>query len=149
MASRGFIDLLFILLLSTFALLSESLRVSNIETAPADVGTGGAELRDPGRARVVTVGPEDVTLDGVSVPGHGRTAASAELAASAVADLLAPLDGRASGNAGGGDPYILLIPATHRLPHQQVMHIWAALRRLGLEVRLGVQPATVEAADTR
>ena len=140
MPSRSFIDLLFILLLSAFALLSESLRVGAVETSPADVGGGGADLRDPGRARVVTIGPDALTLDGAELPGGAATAEAADVAAARVAEAL---DQEGDGDGG----YALLIPATDTLPHQQVMHVWAALRRLGVDVRLAVQPAAAVGAN--
>ncbi|MEM8738331.1 MAG: hypothetical protein AAGG38_07630 [Planctomycetota bacterium] len=118
MGNKSFIDLLFILLLGTFVMLSESLRVGAIETAPADVGGGGAVVDDPGSARVVVVNRETLSLEDEPMPGVDRL----------VAEL-------------GADEFVLLTPGRKDVVHQRVMEVWAELDRRGVEVKLAVQPA--------
>ncbi|MEO1236593.1 MAG: hypothetical protein AAFX76_07375 [Planctomycetota bacterium] len=120
MNNKSFIDLLFILLLGTFVLLSESLQVGALETAPADVGGGGAELRDPGSARVVIV--DEATVFLLDKPMDDLDQLADEI---------------------GPDDYVLLTPRRDDVVHQRVMDVWAGLHERGVEVKLGVEPADI------
>jgi biopolymer transport protein ExbD len=116
MISRGFIDLLFILLCSTIVMLSESVRLGVFEAAPARVGGGGVAAIDADTVVVVTVGAEELRVaDGLVTPeqvaerlGAGRTA--------------------------------VLVPASAQVTHHRVMAAWSALRLAGAAVQLGVEP---------
>ena len=123
MAYKSFIDLLFILLLSTFVLLSESVRMQTVDANPAEVEGGGSVVTDAAEAVQVAVLPEGrVLVDGV------------ELADAEAAAAVAP------------GAWVLLVPGAPEagdgagLDHQRVMEAWSTLRAAGLDVRLGVKP---------
>lgn len=127
MAYKSFIDLLFILLLSTFVLLSESVRLETVDGEPASVRGGGNGIEDPAQAVEVAV------LPGGRVSVAGERVADAEAAALVGPDrwvLLVPGDAGEAGASGSGGG----------LGHQRVMDAWSTLRAGGLDVRLGVRP---------
>ncbi|BAM03689.1 hypothetical protein [Phycisphaera mikurensis] len=117
MAYKSFIDLLFILLLSTFVLLSESVRMETVDANPAEVSGGALALDEAERAVQVAV-----------LPG-GRVAVAGEEVD----------DAAAAGRVPAG-AWALLVPGPEGLGHQRVMEVWATLRAAGLDVRLGVKP---------
>lgn len=117
MAYKSFIDLLFILLLSTFVLLSESVKLETVDANPADVRGGGSELLD------VETAIEIAVLPGGRVSVAGVETADAEAVARVPADR-----------------WVLLVPGPRDLDHQRVMEVWSSLRTAGLDVRLGVRP---------
>lgn len=122
MSSKSFVDLLFILLLGTFVMLSRSVEVGAIETAPAEVGVGGTAADDIDSACVVVVHDAGVTLrDGPVVA-----------------------DERAAGGIGA-DEWVLLVPADAGLSHHRIMEVWSVIRAAGHAVRLGVR--SVPAAE--
>ncbi len=122
MAYKSFIDLLFILLLSTFVLLSESVRMETVDANPAEVSGGGSAVDDPKEAVQVAVLPE------------GRLAVAGEEVA----------DEEAAGRVPA-DSWVLLVPGPAGLGHQRVMEAWSTLRDAGLDVRLGVKPGSASA----
>ena len=124
MAYKSFIDLLFILLLSTFVLLSESVRMETVDANPASVQGGGNGIDDPAEAVEVAV------LPGGRVSVAGEELADAEAAARVEPGRWVLLVPGASEGAGGSEG----------LDHQRVMDAWSALRAGGLDVRLGVKP---------
>jgi len=123
-SSSSFLDLLFILLLATLAMLTDTTRLGAIDGAPAKAGGGQVSPIDANR-----VVPIYVTADGLLF----------EQQPIASADQLPPA--AQPGPRGA----ILLIPADEAVTHQRVMQAWSRLSQQGWTTKLGVrkqQPRT-------
>jgi len=114
---KSFIDLLFILLLSTLVLLLQSVHVGAIDVAPAEVGFGGVSKVRAGEVRVVVITDQGLKLD------EREWSDPRELA-----ERIAP-----------GDT-ALLVGGDDEVRHHRVMRVWSQLRESGVSVKLGVEP---------
>lgn len=115
MISRGFVDVLFILLCGTIALLSQSVRLGAIDAAPARAGGGGVSPIHADQIRSLIVSDKKLALDGDP------------LQIDEVADRLKPAE------------IVLLLPSMDTLSHHRMIAVWSELRERGVEARFGVQ----------
>ena len=114
---KSFIDLLFILLLSTIVLLMQSVHVGSLDVSPAEVGVGGVSRVKASEVRVVVITEEGLKLDDRVWPD-----------AEQLAEQVAP-----------GDT-ALLIGGSPDGQHHRVMRVWSRLQESGVRVKLGVKP---------
>jgi len=112
--SKSFVDLLFILLCSTIVMLSDTVRVKQVDLAPAEVGGGAISATRAEDVVVVAVSADGVTHDGRSIPD------------AALPDSL-PVGASA-----------LLSPSDENVTHFRVMRVWSSLRSAGVDAHLGV-----------
>ena len=132
LVSKSFVDLLFILLCGTIVLLTDSLRVQVLNTAPVQVGAGALS---PIAAHEV----EPVVVFERTVAWKGQRFAS-------VGALTTVLP---------SDACLLLIAGDEALSHHRMMRIWSACQQRGLPVKLGAVPlptssnTPASAPDTR
>ena len=111
---------MFILLCGTIVLLSRSIRLDGLQTAPATVGDGGVSEIVADRIRLVGVADRDL---------HLGDAAYASVDA-LVADLRP-------------DEVVVLVPVDALVSHHRVMAVWSAFTKRGLQPHLGVQQQPV------
>ncbi len=122
MLTRSFIDLLFILLCGTIVLLSQSLPIGAMESAPARIAGGGlSDVRLDGTA-LVAVAEGHLAL--ARPDGDGREFADAD----ALHAALPP------------GQVVLLVAAEEGIRHHRVMQAWSELHQRGRRVQLGAQP---------
>ena len=112
-ASRGFVDILFILLCSTIVLLSESVRVGYVDTAPAEIGGGSISKINAEDVRSVIVTGDRLLLDKQPFMNVG--------------ELL---------NNFEADECALLISGEKDLSHQRMMEVWSAIQEQGIAVKV-------------
>lgn len=118
MLLKNFIDLLFILLICAIVLLSESIRIGAVETAPPIIAAEGATSKvEPAEIRVVIVNDDHLILDEQSYE-----------AVSSLAEQLESAD------------TVLIVSGTEEVTHHRMMDIWSGFQELGFAVKLGVQP---------
>lgn len=115
-AFKSFVDVLFILLLGTMVMLTQSVQVGAVDTVVARLGAGGVSPVNADEVRVIVVGEDDLRLD-------GRAGSLQELARS----IRAPQP-------------VLLVTANREVRHHRVMAVWSALRQRGHNVMLGAEP---------
>ncbi|MEM9065170.1 MAG: hypothetical protein AAGB51_06725 [Planctomycetota bacterium] len=125
MIGKSFVDLLFILLLGTLVMLSRSIEVGSLDTAPAEVGTGGSAPENIDRACVVVVGDESVGIG--SEEGIPDADAASRIEA---------------------EQWVLLVPAHESLSHHRMMAVWSVMNDAGYTVKLGVRSTGVRAEGT-
>jgi biopolymer transport protein ExbD len=119
--SKSFVDILFILLCATIVLLSQSLQVGAVKTAPAEVGGGAISPVKADEVRAVVVNQKDLLIDGVSVGVQG-------------------LKGKLESHECA-----LLVPGDEGLSHHRMMKVWSDLRAMDVTVKLAAvetEPAT-------
>ena len=115
MISRGFVDLLFILLCSTIVLLAQSIPLRGLMAEPAEAGSGGTRPLDTDSVILVSVAESSVsTADGTG---------------SHLSDLALPSESST----------VIIVPATNKITHHRIIDIWREAREAGLSVELGVQ----------
>ena len=114
---KSFIDLLFILLLGTIVMLTQSVRIGAVDTVLTKLGAGGISPIRADEVRVVVVRDEELWLE-----DRAWTDAAAL--------------------AGGLDPsdVVLLVTADREILHHRMMDVWSTLRELRLDVKLGALP---------
>jgi|GEM_PF-2540464 len=117
-STAGFLDLLFILLLATLGLLSESVRLSAVDLAPATAGGGGVSAVSADDVAVLAVAADHLRYDGQAY-GH-------------VNDLP---DAARPGPAGT----LLIVPTDDTVPHQAVITAWSDATARGWATALGVR----------
>jgi len=116
--AKSFVDLLFILLCSTIVMLSQSLRIGAVETAPAKLGSGGLSAVSTDDVSVVVV---DANL--IELVQQGT-----QVKCDTLEDLCDQL---------ADDSCVLLVAARENVSHHVVMGYWDDLRKKGFEVKLG------------
>ncbi len=114
--SRGFVDVLFILLCGTIVLLSESVRVGSVKTAPAEIGAGGISAIYAEDVRPVIIEHDTMIYQEQSIQ--------------TVPQLLTQLEPNVC---------VLLITANKNIPHHRVMKLWSQLHKQGINVNLGAK----------
>lgn len=117
MSYKSFIDVLFIILLATLVMLTQSVQIGAVDTALTTIGAGGISPVRADEVQVVVVGQERVELDGTTWESCD------ELQEAIRAD----------------DP-VLLVTADAEVSHHRVMGIWSDLRERELDVKLGARP---------
>ena len=114
---KSFIDLMFILLCASLALLSRTIYVGESEAEAAQIGGGGPS----GESRLIAV---VVAADSLSISGE-PVADSAALA-ERLADEI--------------DATAVLVPEGDGVSHHRVMEVWAALRDANVTAKLAAAP---------
>ena len=126
MLLKNFIDLLFILLICAIVLLSESIRIGAVETAPPIIAAqGAASMVEPAEIRVVVVNEDHLILDEQSYD-----------TAQALANQLQRSD------------TVLIVSGTEQITHHRMMGVWSGFQELGFAVKLGVQPESKQAPNS-
>ena len=116
--SSSFLDLLFILLLATLAMLCNSSRLGALDGAPAKAGGGVAGVVNADQVVPIYVAEQGYVFE--------------QQAYDAVEDL----PGNARPVPGG---CVLLIPVDASVSHPRVIAAWSELSERGWETKLGVQ----------
>lgn len=119
MITRGFVDLLFILLCSTIVLLAQSIRLNGLAAEPARVGSGGSRILNDERLVLVSVHESFLLTENGSF-----------------ANVDALHDQRFQGT-------LILVPADKSISHHRIMDVWREAEIRGLNVELGVEPQGV------
>ncbi len=115
---KSFIDVLFILLLCTMVMLTQSIRLGAIDTVVARPGAEGISPVRADEVQIIVIGPDELKFEGRSYP-HVES----------MAHRIKP------------HYPVLLVTADQAVRHHRVMSIWMTLSGLSLDVKLGVQPA--------
>lgn len=118
MSYKSFIDVLFILLLGTMVLLTQSVQIGAIDTVMARMGAGGISPVRADEVQIVVVSESELKLG-------DRTFTDIK--------HMAPLM--------NADAPVLLVTADAEVRHHRVMEVWMELAALDLDVKLGAQPA--------
>ena len=116
--SKSFVDVLFILLCGTIVLLTESVQVGSVDTAPAEVGAGGVSEIRADQVRPVVVTEKAITVDEQPYARPGEAAKN-----------LGPREAA------------LLVPGDRELSHHRMMAVWSAFQERGVRVRLAAEPS--------
>lgn len=127
---KSFVDILFILLCGTLVMLSRSIQMGTLDTAPAQLGGGGISEVQADQVVLVAVHPETVAVADPQENEHQTFADCQE----AFTQLKAY-------------DCVLLVGGTPEIPHQRVMDCWEACQKMGLNVKLGVAPRETKAED--
>lgn len=117
MSYKSFIDVLFIILLATLVMLTQSVQLGAVDTALTTLGAGGISPVSADDVQVVIVGQESVQLDSTSWQTLDELGAALRT----------------------NDP-VLLVTADADVSHHRVMGVWSALRERELDVKLGARP---------
>lgn len=120
---RSFIDVLFILLLCTMVMLTQSIRLGAIDTVIARPGAEGISPVRADEVQIIVIGPDELQFEGRSFP-HVES----------MAHRIRP------------HHPVLLVTTDKAVRHHRVMSVWMSLSSLDLDVKLGVQPAGAGAA---
>ncbi len=120
---RGFVDVLFILLLGTLVMLTQSVQLGSIDTAVATLGAGDISPIRADEVQVVAVGEQTLLMDGQPSP-----------TIEALVERLRPHDA------------VLLVTADAEVRHHRVLAVWSGLRKHVQDVKLGARPASDEPA---
>jgi len=118
--TAGFLDLLFILLLATLGMLSQSVRLSSVELSPATAGGGGVSAIAADEVIVLAVGHDHLVYDNQTY-----------LYVADLPDTAQP----------GPRGTLLVVPIDDDVPHQAVITAWADATARGWTTALGVRPA--------
>ncbi len=114
---KSFIDLLFILLLGTMVMLTQSVRLGAVDTVVTKLGAGGIAPVRADEIRVVVVRDEELWFEDQAWADPAT-----------LADRLDQSD------------VVLLVTADREVRHHRMMDVWSALRELRLDVKLGALP---------
>ena len=114
---KSFIDILFIILLATLVMLTQSVQLGAVDTALTTLGAGGISPVSADDVQIVIIGQDQVELDGTIWQ---------------TCDEL--------GNAIRPNDPVLLLTADAEVSHQRVMRVWSELRERELDVKLGARP---------
>ncbi len=117
MSYKSFIDILFIILLATLVMLTQSVQLGAVDTALTTLGAGGISPVNVDDVQIVIIGQDQVQLDDTA----WRTCEE-------LAKAIRP-----------HDP-VLLLTADAEVSHHRVMRVWSELRERELDVKLGARP---------
>jgi biopolymer transport protein ExbD len=118
---RSFVDVLFILLLGTLVMLTQSVQLGAVDTALAKLGADDISPVRADEVQVVAVGAETLLIDGETLPS--------------IDALLQRLR---------ADDAVLLVTAEADVRHHRVLDVWSALRKHISDVKLGAKPVDDE-----
>ncbi len=121
---KSFIDILFIILLATLVMLTQSVQLGAVDTALTTLGAGGISPVSADDVQILIIGQDQVEFD-------GRIWRTCDELGKAIRPH---------------DP-VLLLTADAEVSHHRVMHVWSELRDRELDVKLGARPRPL-AADT-
>ena len=119
--SKSFIDVLFILLLGTMVMLTQSVQLGAVDTSVTRLGAGGISPVRADAIEVVVVDDQGLTLDDGTPTDVESLTTSLEPAG-----------------------VVLLITADGEVRHHRMMDVWSDLRERNLDVKLGALPRTDE-----
>ncbi len=117
MSYRSFIDILFIILLATLVMLTQSVQLGAVDTALTTLGAGGISPVSADDVQIVIIGQDQVQFDGATWQTCEQL-----------------------GNALRPHDPVLLLTADAEVSHHRVMHVWSELRERELDVKLGARP---------
>ncbi len=117
MSYKSFIDILFIILLATLVMLTQSVQLGAVDTALTTLGADGISPISADDVQIVIIGQDQVELDGTTWK---------------TCDEL--------GKAIRPNDPVLLLTADAKVSHQRVMRVWSELRERELDVKLGARP---------
>jgi len=117
MGYRSFIDILFIILLATLVMLTQSVQLGAVDTALTTLGAGGISPVSADDVQIVIIGQDQVQFDGATWQTCEQL-----------------------GNALRPHDPVLLLTADAEVSHHRVMHVWSELRERELDVKLGARP---------
>ncbi len=117
MSYKSFIDILFIILLATLVMLTQSVQLGAVDTALTTLGAGGISPVSADDVQIVIIGQDQVQLDG-----------TAWQTCEELAKAIRPRDP------------VLLLTADAEVSHHRVMRVWSELRERELDVKLGARP---------
>ena len=118
---RSFVDVLFILLLGTLVMLTQTVQLGSVDTALAKLGSGDISPVLAHEVQVVAVGEQALMLHGESLPSMD-----------ALLERLRP------------DGAVLLVTAEADVRHHRVLEVWSGLRKHIADVKLGARPVDDE-----
>lgn len=118
---RSFVDVLFILLLGTLVMLTQSVQLGAVDTTVATLGADDISPIRADEVQVVAVGEQTLVLDGEALP-----------TIDALLERLRP------------DDAVLLVTADPDVRHHRVLEVWSGLRKHVQDVKLGAKPADEE-----
>jgi len=121
---KSFIDILFIILLATLVMLTQTVNLGAVDTAVATIGPGGISPIRADRVQVVVVSQDTLHVDGTTWREIDSMGA-----------MMRP-----------HDP-VLLVTADEHVSHHRVMHVWSELHHRKLDVKLGARPAPPRTVD--
>ncbi len=116
---KSFVDMLFILLLGTMVMLSQSVQIGALDTVMAKLGSRGISSVRADEVQVIVIDKDGLRFE-------GETWEDIEQLAERIR----------------ADDPVLLVTADREVRHHQVMAIWMALRHRELDVKLGAQPSS-------
>ncbi len=119
---KSFIDILFIILLATLVMLTQSVQLGAVDTALTTLGAGGISPVSADDVQIVIIRQDEVELDGTTWKTCDE-----------LGKVIRP-----------NDP-VLLVTADTDVSHHRVMHVWSELRDRDLDVKLGARPRTARA----
>jgi biopolymer transport protein ExbD len=114
---KSFIDVLFILLLSTIVMLTQTAPLGALDVKRLTRGSGGASPIRADEVELVQVAERELMH-------QGRAYADPALLAGAIQS----------------DRSVLLLVTDPQVSHQRVMNVWSELSAQGLDVNLGSAP---------
>ena len=118
---RSFVDVLFILLLGTLVMLTQSVQLGAVDTALAKLGADDISPVRADEVQVVAVGAETLLINGETLPS--------------IDALLERLR---------SDDAVLLVTAEADVRHHRVLDVWSGLRKHISDVKLGAKPVDDE-----
>ncbi len=121
--SKSFIDLLFILLGSTIVLLSQSLQIGAVKTAPAKIGSGGISEFSTDNIVVLAVHEDYLEIS------------SFENAAPLKVTTIQEISNHVTSTMS-----IVVVAGDASISHQRIMTWWDHCRKAGFDVKLGAMP---------
>ncbi len=124
MSYKSFVDVLFIILLATLVMLTQTVNLGAVDTAVAKIGPGGLSPIRADQVQVVVVSQDALQLDGTTWREIDSMSA-----------IIRPQDP------------VLLVTADAKVSHHRVMEVWSELHQRELDVKLGAQPALPEPDD--
>ena len=119
---KSFIDILFIILLATLVMLTQSVQLGAVDTALTTLGAGGISPVSADDVQIVIIRQDEVELDGTTWQTCDE-----------LGKVIRP-----------NDP-VLLVTADADVSHHRVMHVWSELRDRELDVKLGARPRPARA----
>lgn len=119
----SFVDLLFILLFSTLILLSQSVQIGAIKTAPARVGSGGISEFKMDDVVILSVHGDFMELSFPKIKKVVKITSTNELM-----------------NQLSSQDCLVLVAGDEDISHQKIMTCWDQCRQAGINVRLGAEP---------
>ncbi len=124
MSYKSFVDVLFIILLATLVMLTQTVNLGAVDTAVAKIGPGGLSPIRADLVQVVVVSQDTLQINGTTWREIDSMGA-----------VIRPQDP------------VLLVTANAQVSHHRVMGVWSDLHQRELDVKLGARPADPDTDD--